>query len=117
MEQLPKEMILMILNELNSLNDLLECRLVCRRWNELVKLIQIQTLQVGKSYLFNGVQMNQFSIDLNPVLFETNKIVFMKSKLMKTSILSRLKQLCFGDVKITRRPVWQSFENSLQQLR
>ena len=114
MDHLPNELILMILNKADNLNALLQCRLVCRRWDQLVKLIRIQRLEVGK---IRGIQIDVFSIDSNAVRFETNKFDFMKSKLMKMSILSRLKQLCFGDVKITRRPVWQSFENSLQQLR
>lgn len=116
MAQLPNEMILMILNKLDDLNALLECRLVCRRWNALVKLIRIQTLQVGERYPANCVQMNQFSIDSDPALFNTNRVNFMKSNLMKT-ILSRLKQVCFCVVRITRHPEWSSFQKSLQQLR
>ena len=121
MEQLPNELILMILNKLDSLNDLLRCRLVCRRWNELVKLIRIRTLKAGERYQIHGVEMDEFSIDLNPVRLETQRIGFMKSTLMKTTILStilsRLKQVCFCYVHITTEPAWTSFEKSLQQLR
>ena len=109
------EIILMILNRLNSLNVLLECRLVCRRWNELVKLIRIQTLQVGERHP-NAYEMNTFSIDLNPTLFDTSRTDFMKSNSMKTTLLSRLKQVFFSEIKIKRKPDWLSFEKSLQQL-
>ena len=123
MEQLPNELILMILNKVDSLDDILKCRLVCRRWNELVKLIRIQTLQVGKFFPSSAVnvQMDLFSIDLNPVLLEANIIDFLKSTLIKTTILStilsRLKQVCFCYVHIETEPAWISFEKSLQQLR
>ena len=122
MEHLPDELILMILNKLmitnkvNILNDLLECRLVCRRWNELVKLIRIRTLKDSGRYPYDFVQIDLFSIDLNPVLFEANITVFLKSTLMKT-ILSRLKQVCFCDVEIRTKLAWTRFEKSLQQLR
>ena len=115
MDQLPKEVILMILNRLDSLIDLLECRRVCRRWNELVKLIRIRTLQVGKRYL-DAKELNTFSIDLNPTLFDTSRTDFTKSNLMKTMLLLRLKQVFFSAISIHRKPAWISFEKALQQL-
>ena len=114
MEQLPDELILMVLNKLDWLDDLFKCRLVCRRWSELV---EIQTLQVGKHLSWVAKQMDLFSIDLNPVLFEPYRIDFMKSKLLKTTILSRLKQVYFCEVYTETEPAWISFEKSLQQLR
>ena len=115
MDHLPNELILMILNKLDSLDDLFECRLVCQRWNKLVKLIRIQTLQVGERGRCEAV--DDFSIDLNPILFETNGIDFIKSNLMKMTILSRLKQVFFCDIKFTTEFAWISFEKSIQQLR
>ena len=107
----------MILNRLDSLIDLLECRRVCRRWNELVKLFPIQTLQVGERHPSSIVQMDEFSIDLNPILFNTNGIDFVKQTLMKITILSRLKQVFFEYIQFTTESDWTSFETSLQQLR
>lgn len=116
MNQLPNEIILMILNELDSLNALLKCRLVDRKWNELVKIIRIEFLQVGGRNPWDDVEMDQFSIDPHPIRFRTNRNDFMKPTLMK-AILSRLKQVFFDRIEITTKPVWISFEKSLQQLR
>ena len=106
----------MILNKLDSLDDLLECRLVCRRWNELVKLIRIQNLQLGRRCRLAeiGWQFDLFSIDSNPTLFKAYGINFIISNLIKTAILSRLKQLSFDSIQFSS---WISFEKSLQQLR
>ena len=116
MNQLPNELILMILNKLGNLNVLFECRLVCRRWNELVKLIRIKVLQVGERLWFNN-ELSIFSIDSNPILFETNRTNFMELNLMKATILSRLKEVFFSHIEFTGRSLWSVFEKSLQQLR
>ena len=117
MNRLPDEMILMILNILDSLNDLLKCRLVSKRWNEIIKLIRIRNLQVVEHYPAHGVQMDDFSIDLNRIQFETRRIDFMKSNFMKVIILSRLKQVSFECIDDRIQPGWESLENLLQQFR
>lgn len=111
----------MILDNLNDLNHLLSLRLVCKRFDQLVKSIRTTSLSVHVAHENERICNHDFTDGFyrftnEPIRlglwFQTRNLVFLRSSLMQT-LLCKIKKISIDYVRITSKTDWGMFELGL----
>ena len=121
---LPNEILVLIFENLIILNDLLNCRLLNRRCNDLIKSIKIKVsltvINCKVEYYEEHCEnhLNQFLNDEldRSILFRTENAFFIKSKLMSKCLLLKLKRLAISQLDFNTKREWIKFEKMINQL-